>query len=70
MNFKRYQDTFDKIKWEDGVRIDADPCGSYAFCGYCDKTEKYPCARAADRMEQKNNGRVRIAGVRSKKAKK
>ena len=63
MNFKNQQDQFDVVKWHDSILVGEDRCGSYEFCEKCDKTEIYPCARAACRY--KNNGEyIRIAVIR------
>ena len=59
--YKREQDKFDKVKWYDSILAGCDKCGSYAFCGKCNKEEKYPCARAMHRYER---GAVRLAIIR------
>ncbi len=51
MNFKAEQERFDVIKWYDSIVAGEDQCGCYAFCGYCNKTETEPCARAAYRFD-------------------
>ncbi len=53
MNFKAEQERFDVIKWYDSIVAGEDRCGSYDFCGGCDKTETEPCARAAYRLNAK-----------------
>ena len=58
MNFKRQQDRFDEVKWFDSIKAGYDTCGTYAFCGACQKTETNPCARAAHRQV---NGYIRVA---------
>lgn len=63
MDFKNQQDQFDVVKWHDSILAGEDRCGSYEFCEKCDKTERYPCARAAYRY--KNDGKyIRIAVIR------
>ncbi len=51
MDFKSQQDKFDDIKWYDSILAGYDRCGSYDFCGSCDKSEENPCARAAYRAQ-------------------
>ena len=63
MDFKKQQDRFDEIKWYDSIIAGYDRCGTYEFCGVCDKEEEYPCARAAYRCR---NSWVRIATIRFK----
>lgn len=67
MNFKRFQDKFDKTKWFDSIAVGYDRCGTYAFCGDCEKSEKYPCARAYARWYRTEKGYVRIARIRRRK---
>lgn len=45
-NLKEIQDQLDEKKWNDGIAAGNDPCGSYDYCGNCDKTVAYPCATA------------------------
>ena len=61
MDFKTQQQEFDNVKWYDSIVEGTDKCGTYVFCGRCNKAEKYPCARAKERYEK---GYVRIATVR------
>jgi hypothetical protein len=60
MNLKSQQSIFDDVKWFDSIQAGEDRCGTYAFCKRCRKTDEYPCARAANRME---NGYIRVATV-------
>ena len=64
MNFREYQKGFDRVKWYDSILEGEDRCGTYEFCENCKKSEKYPCARAANRYEKQNKGFVRIAVIR------
>ncbi len=61
MDFKTMQCQIDDRKWYDSVLAGEDKCGNYDFCVKCSKSDKYPCARAAHRYENKY---VRIAVVR------
>ena len=61
MDYRIEQDKFDKVKWYDSILVGYDRCGSYAFCGVCNKEEEQPCARAMHRFYKK---RVRIATLR------
>ncbi len=62
MDFKSQQERFDNIKWYDSIVAGADRCGTYEFCGVCNKEEPEPCARAAYRCRKKEW--TRIATVR------
>ena len=61
MDFKTQQEQFDSKKWYDSLCAGEDMCGKYDFCIKCCKTEKYPCARASHRY---NNKYVRLAVIR------
>ena len=63
MDFKKQQDRFDEIKWYDSIVSGYDRCGTYEFCGVCNKEEENPCAHAAYRSR---NAWVRIATIRFK----
>lgn len=60
MELKEFQDSFDYIKWMDSMAAGEDKCGTYIFCGKCNKEETYPCARAAARLQNKY---VRLATI-------
>ena len=62
MDFKAQQNRFDEIKWYDSIVAGYDRCGTYDFCGCCNKEEENPCAHAAYRSRKG----VRIAVVRLK----
>ena len=66
MDYKTQQRVFDDEKWYDSVQAGNDQCGTYAFCGVCDKAEEFPCARAVERFQKANVPKkyVRIATVR------
>ena len=66
MDYKAQQRAFDDEKWYDSVNAGYDQCGLYAFCGQCDKTEEYPCARALERYQKATAPKkyIRIATVR------
>ena len=61
MDFKTQQEQFDNQKWYDSILAGEDKCGSYDFCVKCCRMEKYPCARAAHRF---NNKYIRLAVIR------
>ena len=46
MTNKELQLDLDIKKWIESERAGKDLCGSYAYCEYCDKDLKYPCAEA------------------------
>ena len=60
MDYKAYQDNFDKQKWCDSVFLKEDRCGTYPICDYCDKEEEFPCAHAAERFEKSRKIRIAI----------
>ena len=62
MDFKAQQKRFDEIKWFDSIVAGYDRCGSYEFCGRCNKEEEEPCAHAAYRYRKG----TRIAVIRFK----
>ncbi|MBQ8320623.1 MAG: hypothetical protein IJX81_07085 [Clostridia bacterium] len=64
MKLKEEQTRFDEVKWFASVAAGADQCGSYSFCGCCNKENSYPCARAARRYAR---GGIRVATVTVKK---
>lgn len=64
MKLKEQQNLFDDIKWFDSIEAGRDRCGTYMFCRCCDKSERYPCARAAHRY---SSGWIRVAVARRKK---
>ena len=53
MTLKEEQTQFDQIKWNESVEANEDKCGSYEFCGICNKNVSYPCARASSRYARK-----------------
>lgn len=52
MDFQAQQKKFDDIKWFDSIIAGEDRCGTYDFCGVCNKEETYPCARAAYKVRK------------------
>ncbi len=67
MSFKSQQKTFDDVKWFDSILAGEDKCGTYEFCGDCNKDESYPCARAGHRYSKMQTrlagGYIRIAVI-------
>ncbi len=63
MDFKKQQDRFDVIKWYDSIVAGCDMCGTYEFCGACNKDLENPCARAAYKYRK---GVVHLATIRLK----
>ena len=61
MNLKRRQKEIDDLKWYDSILAGEDKCGSYPYCGKCDKDAKYPCARAEYKY---NSNYIRLAVIR------
>ncbi len=66
MDYKAFQDNFDKVKWADSFMVGKDQCGEYPFCGYCDKAEEYPCARASERSSKKQGVRIAVIHLKEK----
>lgn len=50
---KNLQAELDVKKWNDAQEQGADTCGSYDYCGKCDKAAEYPCATAKVASETK-----------------
>ena len=65
MTYEQQQKKFDIEKWQDSEKAGHDMCGSYEFCGLCDKKLTNPCARAA--RKHGKAGAVRIAVVQKKR---
>lgn len=47
------QHNLDLKKYEDSERAGKDTCGTYDYCKYCSKKNKYPCAAAKIRLTKK-----------------
>jgi hypothetical protein len=58
MTLEQEQSKFDAVKWFDSISAGEDKCGSYEFCGECNKNISSPCARAARRYAR---GGFRVA---------
>lgn len=52
---KRIQEELDKVKYLESEQVGKDTCGSYFYCGYCNKRNKYPCASAFKKCYKKEN---------------
>lgn len=50
---KEMQDRLDEMKYRDSQKLDKDLCGTYSFCKFCNKRNKYPCASAYYKNEKK-----------------
>ena len=59
-----FQERFDIQKWLESEAKGTDECGQYPFCGFCDKSEPTPCAKAYNRSKLKAN---RTEGTGKKK---
>lgn len=46
------QESFDVRKYEDSRVAGGDTCGTYDFCTYCNKKNKYPCGQAMIRHKE------------------
>ena len=66
MTLKEEQAQFDVVKWHDSIEAGKDLCGTYEFCGFCNKKEKNPCAHAARRFR---SGNIRVATTKGRKKK-
>ena len=47
------QNKFDELKWLDSEKAGCDTCGTYKFCGKCDKSLENPCAVAKAKYSKK-----------------
>lgn len=61
------QAEFDVTKWLDSEAKGADTCGSYDFCGYCEKTGDTPCALAYDACKKAKAAAKKAATPASEK---
>ena len=46
MSLTKKQKEIDKMKWEKSEQLGKDACGSFDFCGKCDKSLENPCDKA------------------------
>jgi hypothetical protein len=49
------QKKFDEQKWLDSEKLGVDTCGTYKFCGKCDKSFENPCAVAKAKYSKKKS---------------
>jgi hypothetical protein len=49
------QKKIDEQKWLESEKAGHDTCGTYKFCGKCDKTLENPCAVAKDKYIKKRS---------------
>jgi hypothetical protein len=47
------QKKFDEQKWLDSEKVGFDTCGTYKFCGKCDKSLENPCVIAKAKHNKK-----------------
>ena len=47
------QKQLDERKWRESKILGQDMCGKYVYCIVCNKNDKYPCAEAKTRFENK-----------------
>jgi len=50
MDLYNQQKELDKAKWEKSVNLGIDACGTFHYCGCCEKHLDNPCARALFKM--------------------
>ncbi len=50
MAITKKQAELDKIKFEKGIEIGADPCGTFDYCAFCNKELENPCDKAFKKM--------------------
>ena len=46
------QKELDTKKYEESAKAGKDLCGTYDYCKYCNKKNKYPCAAAVRRNQK------------------
>lgn len=62
MTFKQLEQFLRTEKWRAGTEQEANMCGKYARCAYCDRFSDYPCARAYDTlMKKKREGKAVVS---------
>lgn len=52
MSISKKQDELDEIKWKIGQELGCDPCGTFAYCKYCDKKKENPCENALNNYKK------------------
>ena len=51
MAISKKQEELDDIKWYLGRELGCDPCGTFAYCKHCNKSEENPCENALNRYK-------------------
>lgn len=64
------QEKLDEIKWYIGQELGCDPCGTFEYCGKCNKQEENPCEKALKRykdckrkQEKRQQSKTKIGDV-------
>lgn len=52
MKVKELQQKLDAKKYEESAKAGKDLCGTYDYCKYCNKKNKYPCAAAYNKNKK------------------
>lgn len=60
---KELQKQLEEKKWLDGIKLGKDPCGTYDYCKFCDKTKETPCAKAFN-LSWRHNQCVKASKMR------
>jgi len=68
MSLTKKQIEIDKMKWEKSEQLGKDACGSFDFCGKCDKSLENPCDKAYSsfKKEVKPAAKPRKKAVKAK----
>lgn len=68
MSLTKKQKEIDKMKWEKSEQLGKDACGSFDFCGKCDKSLENPCDKAFSAYNKKQTAVKSAAKKPAKKS--
>lgn len=60
MDLKKLQEKLDFRKYHESEIIGKDLCGTYFYCKYCNKKNKYPCASAYKKYSKELGRKVEM----------
>lgn len=55
MALSKKQHELDVAKWEKSEQLGKDACGTFDYCGECDKSLENPCDKAFTKLNGKKN---------------
>ena len=66
MTLKDLQMRLDFEKWTESEKVGEDLCGKLNYCELCEGEEEYPCAKAYNRLYEKNKKETKKAAPAKK----